>query len=86
VDVIGTIAGFTCYTSKTDVLSEAAVSWMGGVYRLRKTAVLGANVVFNQSTKIIDVSGAEPKEMKGRVARQEVWLNTGLLYQKISCR
>jgi 2,3,4,5-tetrahydropyridine-2-carboxylate N-succinyltransferase len=34
---------------------------------VEKEAVLGANVVLTQSTKIIDVSGAEPLEMKGRV-------------------
>jgi 2,3,4,5-tetrahydropyridine-2-carboxylate N-succinyltransferase len=35
--------------------------------RVEKEAVLGANVVLTQSTKIIDVSGNEPKEMKGIV-------------------
>lgn len=35
--------------------------------RVEKEAVLGANVVLTQSTKIIDVSGTEPKEMKGVV-------------------
>ena len=35
--------------------------------RVEKEAVLGANVVLTQSTKIIDVSGSEPIEMKGRV-------------------
>ena len=34
---------------------------------VEKEAVLGANVVLTQSTKIIDVSGAEPVEYKGRV-------------------
>ncbi|MBC7587968.1 MAG: 2,3,4,5-tetrahydropyridine-2,6-dicarboxylate N-succinyltransferase [Chitinophagaceae bacterium] len=34
---------------------------------VEKEAVLGANVVLTQSTKIIDVSGSEPIEMKGRV-------------------
>lgn len=34
---------------------------------VEKEAVLGANVVLTQSTKIIDVSGAEPIEYKGRV-------------------
>lgn len=32
-----------------------------------KEAVLGANVVITASTKIIDVSGAEPKEYRGEV-------------------
>lgn len=35
--------------------------------RVEKEAVLGANVVLTQSTRIIDVSGAEPVEYKGRV-------------------
>jgi 2,3,4,5-tetrahydropyridine-2,6-dicarboxylate N-succinyltransferase len=34
---------------------------------VEKEAVLGANVVLTQSTKIIDVSGSSPIEMKGRV-------------------
>src|SRR5229473_1087303 len=33
--------------------------------RVEKEAVLGANVVLTQSTKIIDVSGSEPVETKG---------------------
>jgi 2,3,4,5-tetrahydropyridine-2-carboxylate N-succinyltransferase len=40
--------------------------------RVEKEAVLGANVVLTQSTKIIDVSGAEPKEMKGIVPARSV--------------
>jgi 2,3,4,5-tetrahydropyridine-2,6-dicarboxylate N-succinyltransferase len=39
---------------------------------VEKEAVLGANVVLTQSTKIIDVSGAEPVEMKGRVPARSV--------------
>jgi 2,3,4,5-tetrahydropyridine-2-carboxylate N-succinyltransferase len=39
---------------------------------VEKEAVLGANVVLTQSTKIIDVSGKEPKEMKGRVPARSV--------------
>jgi 2,3,4,5-tetrahydropyridine-2-carboxylate N-succinyltransferase len=35
--------------------------------KVEKEAVLGANVVLTQSTKIIDVSGTEPVEYKGRV-------------------
>ena len=35
--------------------------------RVEKEAVLGANVVLTMSTKIIDVTGDEPKEMKGVV-------------------
>jgi 2,3,4,5-tetrahydropyridine-2-carboxylate N-succinyltransferase len=40
--------------------------------RVEKEAVLGANVVLTQSTKIIDVSGSEPKEMKGIVPARSV--------------
>ncbi len=39
---------------------------------VEKEAVLGANVVLTQSTKIIDVSGPEPVEMKGRVPARSV--------------
>lgn len=40
--------------------------------RVGKEAVLGANVVLTQSTKIIDVSGPEPLEMKGYVPERSV--------------
>jgi 2,3,4,5-tetrahydropyridine-2,6-dicarboxylate N-succinyltransferase len=40
--------------------------------RVEKEAVLGANVVLTQSTKIIDVSGNEPLEYKGRVPARSV--------------
>lgn len=40
--------------------------------RVEKEAVLGANVVLTQSTKIIDVSGNEPVEMKGVVSARSV--------------
>jgi len=39
---------------------------------VEKEAVLGANVVLTQSTKIIDVSGSAPIEMKGRVPARSV--------------
>jgi 2,3,4,5-tetrahydropyridine-2,6-dicarboxylate N-succinyltransferase len=39
---------------------------------VEKEAVLGANVVLTQSTKIIDVIGDEPIEMKGRVPARSV--------------
>ena len=39
---------------------------------LEKEVVLGANVVLTQSTKIIDVSGANPIEYKGRVPARSV--------------
>jgi len=40
--------------------------------RVEKEAVLGANVVLTQSTKIIDVSGAAPVEHKGVVPARSV--------------
>jgi 2,3,4,5-tetrahydropyridine-2-carboxylate N-succinyltransferase len=40
--------------------------------RVEKEAVLGANVVITKSTKIIDVSGDEPVEYKGRVPARSV--------------
>ncbi|MDG1572367.1 2,3,4,5-tetrahydropyridine-2,6-dicarboxylate N-succinyltransferase [Robiginitalea sp. M366] len=39
---------------------------------VEKEAVLGANVVLTASTKIIDVSGGEPVEYKGRVPARSV--------------
>jgi 2,3,4,5-tetrahydropyridine-2-carboxylate N-succinyltransferase len=39
---------------------------------IEKEAVLGANVVLTMSTKIIDVTGDEPIEMKGRVPSRSV--------------
>src|SRR5687768_12418925 len=40
--------------------------------RVEKEAVLGANVVLTQSTKVIDVSGAEPIEYKGVIPSRSV--------------
>lgn len=40
--------------------------------RVEKEAVLGANVVLTASTKIIDVSGSEPVEYRGRVPARSV--------------
>jgi 2,3,4,5-tetrahydropyridine-2,6-dicarboxylate N-succinyltransferase len=40
--------------------------------RVGKEAVLGANVVITMSTKIIDVTGSEPKEYKGYVPERSV--------------
>ena len=40
--------------------------------RVEKEAVLGANVVLTASTKIIDVTGANPIELKGRVPARSV--------------
>ena len=39
---------------------------------IEKEAVLGANVVLTMSTKIIDVTGDQPIEMKGRVPARSV--------------
>ncbi|MDA3944460.1 MAG: 2,3,4,5-tetrahydropyridine-2,6-dicarboxylate N-succinyltransferase [Bacteroidetes bacterium] len=40
--------------------------------RICREAVLGANVVLTKSTRIIDVSGAEPKEFKGYIPERSV--------------
>jgi len=40
--------------------------------RVEKEAVLGANVVLTGSTKIIDVTGDEPVEIKGRIPARSV--------------
>lgn len=40
--------------------------------RVGKEAVLGANVVLTKSTKIIDVTGSEPKEYRGEVPSRKV--------------
>ncbi|MEL4454394.1 2,3,4,5-tetrahydropyridine-2,6-dicarboxylate N-succinyltransferase [Lutimonas vermicola] len=40
--------------------------------KVEKEAVLGANVVLTMSTKIIDVTGDKPIEMKGRVPARSV--------------
>jgi len=40
--------------------------------RIEKEAVLGANVVLTGSTKIIDVTGDEPKEVKGHIPARSV--------------
>jgi len=39
---------------------------------IEKEAVIGAGVTLTQSTKIIDVSGSEPKEYRGRVPSRSV--------------
>ncbi len=53
-----------CFLGSRSIVVEGVV--------VEKEAVLGANVVLTQSTKIIDVSGAEPVEMKGRVPARSV--------------
>ncbi len=53
--------------------------------RVKKEAVLGANVVLTKSTKIIDVSGDQPIEMKGEVPERSVVI-PWKLHQKVSGR
>jgi len=40
--------------------------------RVEQEAVLGANVVLTMSTKVIDVTGKEPKESKGVIPARSV--------------
>ena len=40
--------------------------------RIEEEAVLGANVVLTSSTKIIDITGDKPKELKGAVPKRSV--------------
>lgn len=53
-----------CFLGSRSIVVEGVV--------IEKEAVLGANVVLTQSTKIIDVSGNEPFEYKGRVPARSV--------------
>lgn len=53
-----------CFIGSRAIVVEGVV--------VEKEAVLGANVVLTQSTKIIDVSGSEPVEYKGRVPARSV--------------
>jgi 2,3,4,5-tetrahydropyridine-2,6-dicarboxylate N-succinyltransferase len=53
-----------CFLGSRSIVVEGVI--------VEKEAVLGANVVLTQSTKIIDVTGAEPKEYKGRVPARSV--------------
>ncbi len=53
-----------CFIGSRSIVVEGVV--------VKKEAVLGANVVLTQSTKIIDVSGSEPVEMKGIVPERSV--------------
>jgi 2,3,4,5-tetrahydropyridine-2,6-dicarboxylate N-succinyltransferase len=53
-----------CFLGSRSIVVEGVI--------VEKEAVLGANVVLTQSTKIIDVSGNEPKEYKGRVPARSV--------------
>ena len=53
-----------CFIGSRSIVVEGA--------HIEKEAVLGANVVITKSTRIIDVTGNEPKEMKGRVPARSV--------------
>ncbi len=53
-----------CFVGSRCIVVEGVV--------VEKEAVLGANVVLTQSTKIIDVSGKEPVEYRGRVPARSV--------------
>jgi 2,3,4,5-tetrahydropyridine-2-carboxylate N-succinyltransferase len=53
-----------CFLGSRSIVVEGVV--------LEKEAVLGANVVLTQSTKIIDVSGPSPVEYKGKVPARSV--------------
>jgi 2,3,4,5-tetrahydropyridine-2-carboxylate N-succinyltransferase len=53
-----------CFIGSRSIIVE-------GVH-VEKEAVLGANVVITKSTKIIDVSGAEPLEIKGKIPARSV--------------
>jgi 2,3,4,5-tetrahydropyridine-2-carboxylate N-succinyltransferase len=53
-----------CFLGSRSIVVEGVI--------VEKEAVLGANVVLTQSTKIIDVSGEEPVEYKGRIPARSV--------------
>ena len=53
-----------CFIGSRCIIVEGA--------RIEKEAVLGANVVITQSTKVIDVTGKEPVEYKGYVPSRSV--------------
>jgi 2,3,4,5-tetrahydropyridine-2-carboxylate N-succinyltransferase len=53
-----------CFVGSRCIVVEGA--------HIGREAVLGANVVITKSTKIIDVSGSEPKEYKGYVPPRSV--------------
>jgi 2,3,4,5-tetrahydropyridine-2-carboxylate N-succinyltransferase len=54
-----------------DCFIGSRCSVVEGVH-IEREAVLGANVVLTQSTKIIDVTGAEPQVLRGRVPARSV--------------
>lgn len=53
-----------CFIGSRCIVVEGAM--------LKKEAVLGANVVITKSTKIIDITGSEPLEMKGIIPERSV--------------
>jgi 2,3,4,5-tetrahydropyridine-2,6-dicarboxylate N-succinyltransferase len=53
-----------CFIGSRSIIVEGA--------HIEKECVLGANVVITQSTKIIDVTGKDPKEYKGLVPARSV--------------
>ncbi len=53
-----------CFLGSRSIVVEGVI--------VEKEAVLGANVVLTQSTRIIDVSGSQPVEYKGRVPARSV--------------
>lgn len=53
-----------CFLGSRSIVVEGVI--------VEKEAVLGANVVLTKSTRIIDVSGSEPVEYKGRVPARSV--------------
>ena len=53
-----------CFIGSRSIVVEGA--------RVEKEAVLGANVVITQSTRIIDVTGGEPEEIRGRIPSRSV--------------
>lgn len=59
-----TIIEDDCFIGSRSIVVEGVV--------VEKEAVLGANVVITQSTRIIDVTGAEPITYKGRVPARSV--------------
>ncbi len=59
-----TIIEDDCFIGSRSIIVEGV--------RVRKEAVLGANVVLTKSTHIIDVSGPEPITLKGEVPERSV--------------
>lgn len=58
------IIGDECFIGSRSIVVEGV--------RIEREAVLGANVVITQSTRIIDVSGNSPVEMRGVVPERSV--------------